>query len=1006
MLSKFMKKQLLASTTIAGSMLVAMPALAQNAQGAAQPAADAPKDEIVVTGSRIPHPELEAASPITSVGGDDFQVTGTTRVEDLLNALPQVFAGQGGSIANGATGIATVDLRDLGASRTLVLVNGRRLLPGDPRTPVADINLIPASLIKRVDVLTGGASSVYGADAVAGVVNFQMDTDFNGFKLDGQYSFYTHDNASNYGGLRDANTARGFTYPSGGVVDGGTVDVTGAIGAGFDDGRGHVTAYFGYRKINAITQDKRDFSNCTLSGASAASVAAGGRLFNCGGSGTSAPGTFYTYSTGPFQVQGTNFIPGRTLFNFAPYNYFQRPDERYVAGFFAHYEVDDAFKPYMEFMFQDDRTVAQIAPSGDFFSTSTINCDNPLLSAQQRGIACAPGNLVGVAGVTGGTPTLFPAAGGGTYTRGYLYPGRRNVEGGGRQDDLQHTTYRAVVGATGDIARGLSYDFYYQYGQVNFAQTYRNDFSTTRLNRALDVVSVGGVPTCRSVVDGSDPNCVPYNIFQTGGVTQAALNYLQTPGLSRGQTTEQVFNGSFTVRGSEYGVVVPWATEGVGLNIGLEYRKEGLNFETDTAFSTGDLAGQGGATIGVQGGLDVIEGFVETSVPVIQDRPFFDDLRFGAGYRKSRYSVAGNGVTNSFSTDTWKVEGTWAVSRDFKIRSTFNRAVRAPNVVELFSAQSVSLDGSTDPCAGASTNAANPTAGTVNGNTFAQCALTGVTAAQFGNIAPNAANQYNGLQGGNPNLNPETAYSFTVGGVLTPRFLPGFQATVDYFNIRVKDQIGVIGADLILQQCVSGSNTALCGLINRGPGGTLWRVPAGFVQDTNLNSGRVSTSGIDITAAYNRDIGKLGHIGFTLTGTYLVKYVVSPVGVTPYECAGKFGANCGTPLPEWRHRARLTYTIPAGVSMAWTWRYFAATNTDGSTTAPGNLRLGAQSYFDLAFTVPVGDKFTLQAGANNLFDRDPPLNGQGLPVFENGNTFPQVYDALGRYVYVGVTLNL
>ena len=1019
-----LKRRLLASTIVAGTAMMSVPTIAQTAAAPVGPATAAAgssetngtassDDVIVVTGSRIPRPELASASPVTVVGAAEVKQSGVTRVEDLLNSLPQVFAGQGGSVSNGATGTATVDLRNLGPQRTLVLINGRRLVPGDPRSPFADINIIPAALIKRVDVLTGGASSVYGADAVSGVVNFVMDTEFDGFKLDGQYSLYNHDNRAG-SDITDPLKARGFGYPTGNVTDGATIDATAVFGAGFDDNRGHVTAYAGYRKIKAVTQDRRDYSSCSLSANTTASVAAGGRKYTCGGSATSAPGSFYVQASGQYyNVQGNQFAPGQVLYNFAPTNYYQRPDERYTAGFFAHYDATDAFKPYMEFMFQDDRTVAQIAPSGDFFNTSTINCDNPLLSAQQLSIACAADNVtVGDDGIS----------------RGNVYIGRRNVEGGGRRDDLQHTTYRGVIGAKGDFAKGFSYDAYYQYSRVNFAQTYRNDFSVSRLGKALDVVDVGGVPTCRSVVDGSDPACVPYNIFTTGGVTPEALNYLQIPLFSRGQTTEQVANASVTFQGGEYGLTSPFANEGFALNFGGEYRKETLNFEVDTNFLSGDGAGQGGPTTPIAGTFNVKEAFVEASLPLVQDKPFFKDLTVGAGYRYSKYKVAGNdpatqsATTNSFKTDTWKVEGTWAPIRDLKFRASFNHSVRAPNAVELFGSRSFGLDGSFDPCTGASTNTANPTAGTVQGNTFAQCALTGATAANFGKIAANPANQYNGYLGGNAQLTPEVANSITGGIVVTPTFLPGFQATVDYFDIKLKNKIGGYGSDAIISTCVSTGDPFYCSLIHRNAAGNLFRgTPSfeggGYVDDINVNAGKSSTSGIDVTLAYTQQIGRFGNLGLSLAGTYLDTLVIDDVGPRKFDCKGFYGSQCGVASPEWRHKARLTWTMPDGVSISGAWRYFSKVKDDTQSSdtdlnrplyvgaRPGNARIAAQSYFDLAVTVPVADKFTFRFGSNNLLDRSPPINGEGLGA-ENGNTFSQVYDALGRYIYVGVTIDL
>ncbi|HEX8621347.1 MAG TPA: TonB-dependent receptor [Allosphingosinicella sp.] len=1027
---------LLATTFICGAIGFAAPAYAQDTDEADAPqagpvenadpavSADAAPDaadegDIIVTGTRIPQPNLNSASPITVLNNQDVKLQGTARTEDIINSLPQSFAAQGSNISNGATGTATVNLRGLGSRRTLVLVNGRRLMPGDPRSPVPDINFIPALAVDRIDVLTGGASSVYGADAVSGVVNFIMDTDFEGIRMDAQYSFFNHVN-NGRADIMEAIDARGFPRPSGSVADGGTVDASLVMGAGFDDGRGHVTAYATYRKQDAVLQRDRDYSACSLTALSAAAAATNGRLYNCGGSGTGNPGTFLT-NVGSFTI-GPNrtFTTPVPLFNFAPYNYFQRPDERYTFGAFANYEISNALKPYLEVMFMDDRSVAQIAPSGIFIgNTNSINCDNPLLSAQQRAIVCSPANLVGFAPAVADDPktpvneakpatppTVFIDENGNPYNRGILYIGRRNTEGGGRRDDLQHTDYRVVVGMRGDLGGGFSYDASYQYGRVVFAQTYFNDFSVTRAQRAIDVVNVNGVPTCRSVVNGQDPNCIPYDIFQINGVNPAALAYLQTPGFSRGNTQETVATGSVTAELGEYGVQSPLADSGVAINVGAEYRKEKLEFNTDQAFSTGDLAGQGGATIGVNGQFDVRELFTEVQIPLISDRPFFEQLEFRAGYRYSKYNVA----NNSFSTDTYKFEGEWAPVRDIRFRASYNRAVRAPNIVELFSAQSVGLAGSTDPCAGdfdpATDNVPPPTA------TQAQCLLAGVSAAQYGKVKPNPAEQYNSLLGGNPNLLPEKADSITAGVVLQPRFLPRFALTVDYFDIRLKQAIGTIGADVILAQCVATGDPFFCSRINRDAQGTLWLTQNGFTTDINTNVGGLSTRGVDVNASYTQPLGGLGSLAFSFVGTWLDRLVVNPLADIKFNCAGLFGAQCGTPNPEWRHKARLTYTAPNGIGLSAQWRYFSAVDADttsadpdlAGTTLPGNAGYKAQSYIDLVMTARIGDHYSFRLGANNILDRDPPTSVTPAP-FGNGNTYPQVYDSLGRYIFAGVTLD-
>lgn len=1030
------------------ALTIGAPAYAQDADVTTDTAAEeegtgAP---IVVTGTRLRSPNLESASPVTVVTAEEFALTGTTRVEDLINSLPQVFAGQGGNISNSATGTATLDLRGLGAERTLVLVNGRRMAPGTPSTSAADINMIPAALIERVDVLTGGASSVYGADAVAGVVNFVLDTDFEGFKINANYGVFNHNNRAS-SDIRGANDARGFGYPTGMVTDGGTFDGTIAFGSSFDDGRGRVTAYVGYRKIDPVLQARRDYSACSLSANTAAAVAGGSRLYNCGGSATSATGTVF-YNTGfgaDFTSTLAQFGPNRTLlggftpFNFGPLNYFQRPDERYTAGLFADYEISSAIKPYMEFMFMDNRTVAQIAPSGNFGNTLSINCDNPLLGAGQRDALCNSANLLvsplpGDAFILTGNVAAENAARaarglgepilpttpfnfidpltGRTYNRGFAQILRRNVEGGARQDDLQHVSYRAVIGVKGDLSPAWSYDAFYQYGRNNYNQTYLNDFSVSRLGRALDVVTgPNGTPVCRSTLDGSDPNCVPWDIFSPGTVTPnpAAVAYLSTPGFSRGIVEQQVANGFLSGSLGEYGLKTPWADQGVDLVLGTEYRKESLQFNSDTAFSTGDLAGQGAATLPVQGSFSVTEFFTEVRIPIAQDSWVYDFTVTG-GYRYSDYSTGVN-------TDTYKIEGEFAPIRDFRIRGGYNRAVRAPTVQDLFAPNLVGLGGSSDPCAGFVITAANT-----------GCIAQGLTVGQF--VVANPADQYNAFLGGNTNLTPEIADTYTVGAVLTPGFLPGFTASVDYFNIDITDAIGGIGADTILAACTATSDPFFCGLINRDATGSLWRSAQGFTTDVTQNIGGFSTSGIDAQVNYTTEIGDVGTLTFNFLGTYLDELVTDTGVVIPnndqtFDCVGLYGNVCGTPNPEWRHQARLGFNFRSGFGASVRWRHFSSvtldalsTNTNlrntggtgpapGGTARPGAAGFDAVNYFDLTFTFDAGDNFNFVLGANNVLDKAPPTTGsQACPAGPcNGNVYAQVYDALGRYIFAGVTLD-
>ncbi len=1017
-----------------GLALISTPSFAQDA--APEEAEEAPS--IVVTGSRIVSPNLTAVSPVTAVSAQDIKLSGTANTEDILNSLPQVFAAQSSTLANGATGTATVDLRGLGSSRTLVLINGRRLMSGDPNSvsSAADLNFIPSTLVKRIDVLTGGASATYGADAVAGVVNFIMDTDFEGFRLDANYSFYNHKNRNKITPpLLDARAAAGFSgfgYPRGSTNDGADYDLTASFGGKFNDDRGHFMAYAGYRKAKPVLQSNRDYSACTIQ---VNDGLAGGFTpaapLQCGGSATSATGTaFYFTSTSTSSTVGA-LGPGTltqgTLnrYNFAPLNYFQRPDERYTAGLFVDYEINDAIKPYLEFMFMDDQTIAQIAPSGDFGNTLTINCDNPLLSASQRSQICNSGNLIN--GFIGNFPTAINAnynpnpanpainfidpTTGASYNKAFFQLLRRNVEGGPRISDLQHTAFRTILGSKGDLGKGWNYDAYFQYGRTNYSQVYSNEFSTARLNNALDVVDdprVAGIqPICRSALTGVDPNCSPYDVF--GGTPSAAsLAYLSATGFLKGKTEQQIYSATVSGQLGEYGFQSPLATNGASIALGIEHRKDSLELQSDNAFSTGDLTGQGAPTLPVSGNYKVTEFFGELELPIIQDG-FIQNLSFNGAYRYSKYDVS-NG--RKFNTSTYKLGVDFAPVSDIRVRAAYNRAVRAPNIQELFATQFVGLDGSTDPCAGFAITAAN-----------VGCIAQGLTIGQT--VTPNPAAQYNGLLGGNPNLNPEKGTTKTIGVVLQPSFLPGFSLSVDYFDIKLRDAIQGFGADAILNECgasTAGNISPACALINRDPAGSLWLTSQGFVIDTPTNVGGLRTSGIEVNGNYSRDVGSIGSLSFSLVGTLLDKYETDNGLTEVYDCKGLYGPTCGGPAPKWRHKARVSLNTAGGIGISAQWRYFGPVETEftsPSSTLNGNFydfnsRVKAQSYFDLSFTGRFGDNFRWILGTNNLLDKEPPIFHSGSGNFGqancgavtcNGNTYPGTYDALGRYLYTGVTLD-
>ena len=997
-----------------GSLLSLLPSVAATAPPETPaPAPKAAKEEvIVITGSRIPRPNLTASSPVTVVDSKEVKLEGAVLTESLINALPQVMPDQGAFISNAATGTSTIDLRGLEAVRTLVLINGRRLLPGDPGYPAPDINFIPSSIIKRVEVLTGGASSVYGSDAIAGVVNFILDNRLDGFRVDGQSSFYQHDNRDS-AGLRPLLNASGFSYPIGGAVDGGIDDINGAYGLHFGGGRGHLTVYGGYRQLQAVTQLARDYSACSVS-----ATTPDGPL-ECGGSNTSAEGTFTTRLRTQYRATAARtFVSPPTRFNFAPYNYYMRPSRRYTAGGFADFEISDALQPYAEFMWMNDRTIAQIAPSGDFGTTAQINCDNPLLSAQQLSLVCVNGNFIGqtpvfdrsgnLVAILGSPRNFIDPVTGATYRKAGLRIQRRNMEGGPRQEILTHKDWRAVAGIKGRLTNGLSYDADYVASEVKQSDVHTNDFLTSRIADAIDVITdpATGQPACRVKLTGADPTCVPWDVFALGAVTQAAADALSVPSFLNGTVKQHVATATLTAELEEWGIRSPWSEHGPALNVGAEYRKDQLSLDPDSHYQNADLAGSNEVILPLNGSTSVKELFGELRFPLISHH-FIEELTLEAGYRQSWYANAGN----KFSDNSYKIAAELEPVRGIRFRASRQRAVRAANIQELFAP--VQQSGiSADPCDGL-----NPSA------SLQECQRTGVTPAQYGNIVENPAEPFEGDQaitGGNPALLPEKATTLALGVVLQPRFLPGFNATIDWFDIKLDGGITTIGGDLIMSTCLATGDPLFCDRIHRDAGGTLWETPQGYVDDRNANVGSFKTNGIDVGASYRRRLGKLGNANFEFNGSWTHRFIIDPGGLaTPFDCAGVYGQVCGFPLPRWRHNLRGTWELPgARLSFSLLWRHVSGLPVDeklaedllGITYNAAASEIPAQDYFDATLTYRVGDRYSLRFGVRNLFDREPPVMPGGLfgacgPPLCNGNTVPQLYDPLGRFIFAGATIN-
>jgi iron complex outermembrane receptor protein len=951
-------------------------------------AADQTIQEVVVTGSRIAQPNLETTSPVTQVTAEDVITQGVTKIEDLVNQLPQAFAAQNATVANGSTGTATVNLRGLGSARTLVLVDGRRLPYGGVTNSAADLNQIPTALVERVEVLTGGASAVYGSDAVAGVVNFIMKKDFEGVQIDGQYSLYQHNNDFSGPGrteLRDVISARAATNPSqfalpdDNVTDGNGVQGTLTVGVSTDDGRGNITAYASYQDNKEVLQRDRDFSACSL-GANPTSTSATGS-FTCGGSGTAYPGTFTQNFATNYSIGGTTGVGNGTFrpfnsttdqYNFGPVNHYLRPDTRYSLGAMGHYELAEFADVYTQLMFTDVRSIAQIAPGGAFFDTSTINCDNPFLSAQQR-------TTIGCVGTTG------TAA---------LYIGRRNVEGGGRQQDFHNSSFRGLIGSRGTFAEGWDYDVSTQFARTTADQRTLNYFAIDRLTLALDAVTdSSGNIVCRS---GGD--CVPYNPFSLGGVTTESLKYLQAPGLQQGVIDQNVTMGVITGDLGTVGGQLPWAEESIKVAFGIENRRDKLVNTTDDLLTTAGLSGTGGPTIGIEGSTNVNDYFMEANIPLVQGKTGVEQLSLDTAYRHSDYS-------SDIETDTYKFGADWAPVEDVRFRASFQRAVRAPNIVELFTAQGFNLfDMDGDPCGAA--------IGATSGASLEECVASGVPAANYRSTALDSpAGQYNFNQGGNTALQPEESDTMSYGIVFTPRFAPGLSVSVDYFDIEIEELISTFGSENTLTAYYQGGDQAALARIHRNPAnGSLW-VGGGFVDDLNINVGGLQTSGVDLNLNYTGfEMGSWGSLSLNLTGTYLIEIVtdLGTPGAVPFDCAGEFAGRCVSSLttavnPEVRTRTRLGWTTPWNVDLALTHRYISSVDQQGAAATRIDKTLEAEHYFDLFGSWNVTEMANVRLGINNVLDEDPSINAS-VGTTGNGNTYPQVYDALGRYIFGGVTV--
>jgi outer membrane receptor protein involved in Fe transport len=921
---------------------------------------------------------------VTQIDAGELESRGVTRVEDALNVLPQVTPDQTAFISNGSGGTATVNFRGLGAHRSLVLLNGRRL----SGTGGSDINQIPAALIDRVEMLTGGASAAYGSDAVTGVVNFITKENFEGVQFDYMFGLYQHEN--NHSDARAALDDAGFAAPPGSVTDGDTHQFSLLWGYG-DGERGNITAYATYRQTEAVLKSRRDYSACSL-------WADDSGRWECRGSGTIPEGRFADFGLlgrppldeagnpePPWDTEpwpgGFNFIvePGtdqfvdwdNNFYNFGPLNHYMRPDERVTLGATGHYEFSDRLGTYFELHYMSYQSDAQIAESGSFLFPYSINCDSPLLSAQQFDLLCGRYNLTADDSQT-------------------VFIGRRNVEGGPRRSIFDHESIRVVAGARGAFDSRWSYDVFANYGEYERSNSFINGLSESRMQRALNVVRdpTTGEGVCASALDGTDPDCVPWNVFESGAVTQEAVDYMRLDGAFPQMQKRLQVVGYVSGDLTDYGLALPTADDGLKVVLGFEYRDEELDSEPNEAAQSGDFAGSTREAKPVKGELELAEVFTEAKLPIAVGKRWAEYVALELGYRYSDYST---GTT----ANTYKFAAEWAITPSVSLRGSLQRAIRAGDLFELFTPTANSFAGTIDSCVGP-----EPI------STFEECQRTGVTAVQYGNIASVGGGErgsVNSIVGGNPDLEPEQADTWSAGFILTPDFLPSLSLSVDYFNIRLEKAIEGPDPRVILDECMRTGLAEFCGKIQRDPATGTLALGDAHVLAINTNVSFFETSGVDINADYSFSVGAGGDIALSLVGTYLdeltyQEHVVSPV----VDCAGTLQPFCFRPSYKWASNLRTVWITPWDASVSLTWRYLGDVQDKWPAEfVPTNIPIESRNYFDLSAIWDVTDTVTVRLGVNNLLDAAPPLWLSG----DNGNTFGS-YDALGRYWFTGLSLRL
>lgn len=962
----FKTKTLRKCLTSAAMIAVAISATTAKAQDQEGAESDA-SDVIVVTGSRIARPDLNSSSPVSVIGSEEFQLQQTVNVEEVLNDMPQVIPGAAGTSNNPGDGVATVDLRGLGTNRTLVLVDGRRYISFDP-SQVVDLNTIPSALIERVDVVTGGASAVYGSDAIAGVVNFVMKDDFSGVELNTSYEL----------------SSRG---------DGGRWNIDGTIGGNFDDGRGNIVLHAGYYKRKSIFAGDRDATATVFNDGGADGLFPGGS--------SSIPGFQFTLrdfnsalglpgSAARFDADGNAvpFVFANDSYNFGPVNYLQVPQERFNVYAKAQYEINENFQPYIEAQFVNNRVATQLAPTpvsngtpfrdGALGENLQIHAFSPFLGADEQAALQA-------LDTDGDGYVALPSY------------GRRFLEVGPRRQVDDRNAFRIVGGMKGNIAGSWDYDGYYSYARTKNAQVQDGNIQLSALLSGLQTAFLdpntgevsatpvpGGTLVCADAGARSN-GCVPINIFGANNISAEAVDYISIQAQNQIEAVSE--NAVFAITNND---LFDIGGGPVGIALGVEWRREFAEFIPDTFLASGDVGGfnAGNPT---EGDYSVTEFFGEINVPLLSGQPFAETLELTGAARYSNYS---NEVGNAF---TWAAGARWEPISGLTFRGNYQKAIRGPNINELFGGRTVSFDGAVDICA---------TEEAASGTLRDACIANGVPADVVGTNYTTGGTSIPVAIGGVDSLTEEKAKTWTVGAAFVPDFVRNLSITVDYYNITIDDAISRAGAQNLLNACLRFDNQPSCELIERTSTGELQR----FV-DFNVNAAILKTQGIDlgvnwsIPLAFSISGEDESNLTFDFKGSRLLNFDYNPLADVPIEneCAGRFGRTCSDlvakgPTPKWRHSLRSTFRDgPGFISLLW--RYIGSSRDDDDQVEYSLEKLNAKSYFDLTLGYDVNDNLSFAVGVDNLFDTgfQPGAGTQSGGNVQQSNTFPSTYDTLGRY---------